>query len=106
MFEGIKSFIRETRIKFDYPRFESEQAMAHRAEAERRFDIGQLQREVAEIKDQARLAGDQRLGDEIASIRRKTSELGRDIQRNLEQLAVFDRNYKLNRPGFRGVSVL
>ncbi|MCX7213397.1 MAG: hypothetical protein NTW53_12090 [Burkholderiales bacterium] len=94
MFEGIKSFIRETRIRFDYPRFESEQTMAHRAEAERRFDIGQLQREVAQIKDQARLAGDQRFGDEITSIRRKTSVLERDIERNLEQLAVFDRNYK------------
>ena len=87
MFEGIKSFIRETRIKFDYPRFESEQTMAHRAEAERRFDIGQLQREVAQIKDQARLAGDQRFGDEIASIRRKTSELEGDIQSALQNSA-------------------
>jgi len=59
MFEGIKSFIRETRIRFDYSRFESKQTMAHQAEAERRFDIGQLQREVAQIKVQAGLAGDQ-----------------------------------------------
>ena len=58
MFEGIKSFIRETRIKFDYPRFESEQTVAHQAEAERRFDIGQLQREVAQIKAHAVQAGE------------------------------------------------
>lgn len=94
MFEGIKSFIRETRIKFDYPRFESEQSMAHRAEAERRFNIGQIQREVAQIKDKARLAGDQTFGDEIVSIRRESSALDRNTQRNLEQLAIFDRNYK------------
>jgi hypothetical protein len=94
MLEGIKSFIRETRIKFDYPRFESEQMMAHRAEAERRFDIVQLQREVARIKAQAGLAGDQRFGDEISLLRKKLAVLERDLQQNLGQLAIFERNYK------------
>ncbi|MDD5388692.1 MAG: hypothetical protein PHD37_05075 [Gallionellaceae bacterium] len=94
MFEGIKSFIRETRIKFDYPRFESEQTMAHRAEAERRFDISQLQREVAQIKAQAGLAGDQRFGDEISPLRKKLAVLERDFQKHLEQLEIFERNYK------------
>ena len=94
VFESIKSFIRETRIRFDYPGFEREQAMAHQAEAERRFDIGQLQREITQIKAQACLAGDQRFDDEITPLRRKIAALERDIQRNLGQLAVFDRNYK------------
>lgn len=94
MFEGIKSFIRETRIKFDYPRFESEQTTMHRDEAERRFDTSQLQREVTQIKDQASLAGDQRFGDEISPLRKKLAVLERDLQQNLEQLAIFERNYK------------
>lgn len=94
MFEGIKSFIRETRIRFDYPRYESEQTIAHRTEAERRFDAGQLQREVAQIKTQASVAGDQRFSNEISLIRKKLAALERDLQQNLEQLAIFDRNYK------------
>lgn len=94
MFEGIKSFIRETRIKFDYPRFESEQTKAHLAEAERRFDTGQLQREVTQIRAQASLAGDQRFGDEISPLRKKLAALEMDLQQNLEQLAIFERNYK------------
>ena len=94
MFEGIKSFIRETRIKFDYPRFESEQTVAHQAEAERRFDIGQLQREVAQIKAHAVQAGDQQFGDEISPLRKQLAVLESDLQQNLEQLAIFERNYK------------
>jgi phosphoglycerate-specific signal transduction histidine kinase len=94
MFEGIKSFVRETRIRFDYPRYESEQAIAHQTEAERRFDVRQLQREVANISTQARVAGDQRFGNEISPIRKRLAALERDLQQNLDQLAIFERNYK------------
>lgn len=94
MFEGIKSFVRETRIRFDYPRYETEQAIAHQTEAERRFDVRQLQREVANISTQARVAGDQRFGNEISPIRKRLAALERDLQQNLDQLAIFERNYK------------
>ena len=94
MFEGIKSLIRETRIKFDFPRYEGEQTMACRSEAERRFDGGQLQKEVTQIKTQAALAGDQRFGNGIIQIRRKIALLERDVLHNLGQLAIFERDYK------------
>jgi|GEM_PF-1608393 len=94
MFEGIKSFICETRIKFDYPRFESEQMTAHQAEADRRFDIGQLQREVAQIKAHAVRAGDQQFCDAISRLRKQLAVFECDLQQRQEQLAIFDRNYK------------
>lgn len=94
MFDSIKSFIRETQIKLDYPRFDSEETKAHLAEAERRFDTGHLQREVTQIRVQASLAGDQRFGYEISPIRKKLAALEMDLQQNLEQLAIFERNYK------------
>lgn len=94
MFEGIKSFIRDTRIKFDYPRYEKEQMAAHRAEADRRFDIGQLQIEVSAIKHQAGLAGDQQFSAEITSLRQQIAVLEQEINRNRGHLALLERDYK------------
>jgi len=94
MFEGIKSFIRNTRIKFDYPRYEKEQSDAHSAEAERRFNIGQLQREVSKIKDQASQTGDQRFHAEITTLRKQITALEQDILRTHGQLSILERDYK------------
>ncbi|HMN15260.1 MAG: hypothetical protein LC114_23075 [Bryobacterales bacterium] len=94
MFEGIKSFIRDIRIKFDYPRYEKESLAAHRAEAECRFDIGQLQIEVSTIKLQAELTGDQRFGAEITPLRRQIAVLEQESNRIRGQQAILERDYK------------
>lgn len=94
MLEKIKSFIRETRIKFHYPKFESEQSIAHQFEAERRFDSSRLQREVYQIKLDAIRAGEQQFGDEICPLRKRFAALERDLQQKIRLLAIFERNYK------------
>ena len=94
MFEGIKAFVRVARIRLDYARYETEQLIAHKAEAERRFDVRQIQREVDQILAQAKLAGDQRFSSEISQTRKELAALERDTEQKLEQLAIFERNYK------------
>jgi hypothetical protein len=64
MFGAIKAFIRNSRIKIDYPRYEREQRAAHLAQADRRFNTSQLNKEIAQIRQQATAAGDQRFGSE------------------------------------------
>ncbi len=91
---GDKSFIRDTRIKFDYPRYEKEQMAAHSAEGKRRFDISQLQSEVSDIKHQAGMTGGQRFSAEITPLRQQIAVLEQDIHRTHGQLAILERDYK------------
>lgn len=94
MFKRIKSFIRDIRIKSDYPRYEKKQLAAHLAEGERRFDIRHLQVEVSTIKRQASLTGDQRFGAEITQLRGQVAALEQDVHRIRGQLSILERDYK------------
>lgn len=94
MFKGIKSVIREARIQFDYLKLERREMSAHKAAADRRFDVGQLSREVSQIKENARIFGDQRFEEEISLLRKKIPGLEWELQQKLEQLKIFERNYK------------
>lgn len=49
MFQRIKTFFHEVRIKTDFSGCEAAMLQAHMAEAGRRFDTGQLDKEVAAI---------------------------------------------------------
>lgn len=94
MFEGIRSLIRDTRMKLDYPRYEREQMAAQSAEAERRFDIGQLQSEVYGIERQAGLTGDRAFNGEITPLRQQIAVLEQEVHRTHGQLAILERDYK------------
>lgn len=94
MFDSIKIFIRNARIKIDYPKYENEQRAAHLAEAERRFDSSQLNREVAQIRQQATAAGEQRFGAEIASLRQRIAAAEHESLKNRQLLSIFERDYK------------
>ncbi len=94
MFGAIKSFIRNSRITIDYPRYEREQRAAHLAQADRRFDASQLNKEIAQIRHQASAAGDQRFNADIASQRQRVTATEHDLRKNSQLLAIFERNYK------------
>lgn len=94
MFGAIKSFIRNSRIKIDYPRYEREQRVAHLAQADRRFDASQLDKEIAQIRQQATAAGDQRFGSDVASLRQRVAATEHGLRKDRQLLLIFERNYK------------
>ena len=94
MFEKIKSFILDIRIKYDYPRYEKEQLAAHRAEGERRFDTSQLQAEADTIKRRAQLIGDEQCAAQINHLRRELAHLELLLRETRSQKAIFERDYK------------
>lgn len=94
MFDGIKFFWRDTQIKLDFPRYEREQSKTHRAEAERRFDIGQFQFEISVIQQKGRASGDQQFGAEITLLRQQIGVLEVEAIRIRHQLAIIERDYK------------
>ena len=51
MFDNIKKFFREIRIKSDFPNYETSRLQIHTAECARRFDTTQLEKEVTTIKE-------------------------------------------------------
>lgn len=93
MFDAIKTFIRNTRIKIDYPRYEREQRTAHLAQADRRFDASQLNKEITQIRQQAAAAGDQRFGADVASFRQRVAATEHELRKNRQLLSIFERNY-------------
>lgn len=94
MFDTIKKFIRNIRIKIDYPRYERERRAAHLAEADRRFDVSQLNKEIALIRHQATAAGDQRFGADVASLRQRVAATEHGLHKDRQLLSIFERNYK------------
>ena len=94
MFGAIKSFIRNFRITIDYPRYEREQRAAHLAQADRRFDASQLNKEIAQIRQQATAAGDQRFGSDVASLRQRIAATEQGLRKDRQLLSIFERNYK------------
>lgn len=94
MFDAVKSFIRNTRIKIDYPRYEREQLAAHMAQADRRFDASQLNKEITQIRQQATVAGDQRFGADVASLSQRVAVAEDGLRKDRQLLSIFERNYK------------
>lgn len=94
MFGAIKSLIRNSRIKIDFPRYEREQRAAHLAQADRRFNASQLNKEIAQIRQQAIAAGDQRFGSDVASLRQRVADTEHGLRKDRQLLSIFERNYK------------
>lgn len=95
MFNGIKTFIQNTRIKFDYPNFENEQRLAYLALAESRFDTRRLRSEISEINRQAANAGDLQCKASIEALQLQIAATERDHQKGLQTLSLLERNYKV-----------
>jgi hypothetical protein len=94
MFGAVKTFIRNARIKIDYPRYEREQRALHLAQADRRFDASQLNKEIAQIRQQATAIGDQRFGSDIASLGQRVVTTDHGLHKDRQLLSIFERNYK------------
>jgi len=97
---GVQRFVQDIRIDADWPRYESEQRVAHEAEASRRFNTSQLEREIAEIQRKAEAEGHAVFGDQIrlanssikglypaiSHLRCRLELLTRDYRQELNQL--------------------
>lgn len=94
MFDAIKTFIRNTRIKIDYPQYEGEQRAVHVAEADRRFDVSQLNVEIAQIRLQATTAGNQSFGADVTSLRQRVGATEQELRQARQLLSIFERDYK------------
>lgn len=93
MFNGIKRFIREARIKADFPHYEKLQYQAYVAASERQFDASQLVREVAKSKDTARRAANAKFEKETYALNHEIAILAQEICRIQNVLRIFQRNY-------------
>lgn len=94
MFDGIKKFFWEVRIKADFPQYESSRLQAHTTEAARRFDTAQLEREVAIIKEKTCHAANEKFGVNINTLYGEIAVLENEIWRTRGNLAIFERDYK------------
>lgn len=94
MFDSIKTFIRNTRIKIDYPRYEREQHAVYVAEADRRFDVSQLNVEIAQIRLQATTVGNQSFGADVTSLRQRVVATEQELRQARQLLSIFERDYK------------
>jgi chromosome segregation ATPase len=94
MFDGIKNFFHEVQIKADFPQYENSKLQAHVAEAERRFDTAQLEREVAAIKEGTCRAMSEKFGLDTAALNYEIAILEGEVRRTRGNLAIFERDYK------------
>ena len=94
MFGAVKTFIRNSRIKIDFPRYEREQRALHLAQADRRFDASQGNKEIAQIRKQATVVGDQRFVSDIASLSQRVAATERRLRKDRGLLSIFERSYK------------
>lgn len=94
MFGAVKTFIRNSRIKIDYPRYEREQRALHLAQADSRFDASQLNKEIAQIRQQATAVGDQGFGSDIASLGQRVVTTEHGLRKDRQLLSISERNYK------------
>jgi chromosome segregation ATPase len=94
MFDGIKKFFCEVRIKADFPQYESSKLQARTAESARRFDTAQLEREVADIKDKTCHAANEKFGVNTNELNGEITVIEKDIRRTRGNLAIFERDYK------------
>lgn len=94
MLGAIKTFIRNSRIKIDYPRYEREQYALHLAQADRQFDTSQLNKEIAQIRQQATVVGDQRFGSDLSSLGQQVAANANELRKDRQLLSIFERNYK------------
>lgn len=95
MFTRILDAIQTFRVNRDFSRYEKEQLSIHEREAARRFDVGQLEREVNRIRREAELAADEKFDSQIAKLTKEEGSHWAVIKRLLSQIELFEVNYKL-----------
>lgn len=94
MFQRIKTFFQEIRIKADFPSYEATSLQAHRADAERRFDTRQLEKEVKSIEDECLKAANEKFGVYASALAYEIAAIESRIRDQHQTLAIFERDYK------------
>lgn len=94
MFDRIKDFIRDTRIRVNFPGWERAALERHTAEAGRRFDTRQLEREVATIGERTRAALDKKYGATAGALEAEQAARDAAVTFTEERIAIFSRDYR------------
>ncbi|MFI3222601.1 MAG: hypothetical protein QX191_06160 [Methylococcaceae bacterium] len=94
MFDNIKKFFREIRIKSDFPNYETSRLQINTAECARRFDTTQLEKEVATIKEKTRHVASEKFSINSNALYANISALDKDIRRTQGYLTLYERDYK------------
>jgi len=94
MFQRIKTFFRENRIQVDFPSYEAAKLQAHIAEANRCYDAGQLEKEVADIVKKCCSAANEKFSWQRSAIEQEIYPIRNKIQGKRSTLAFFERDYK------------
>jgi chromosome segregation ATPase len=94
MFNRIKNFIRDTRIRVNFPAWERAALEKHTAEADRRFDTRQLEREVAAICERTRAAQDEKFGATAAALEVEQAATDAAVRFTEQRIGILSRDYR------------
>jgi chromosome segregation ATPase len=94
MFDGIKRFIRNVRIDVDFSGYDREMRAIHESAASRRYCWTQLEKEIGQFKQEARIEADTKFGADLESLDRGLAVDAAKLMEVNASLSVFSRSYK------------